>query len=97
MPLAITTGSPRFISADTHVGEGSYLPLPSRSLNPPTPPAITGPCVTSNLNFECTGPQNGARIHRVPTESSHVDSAPQLPASWKSTSSLQNRSERYNG
>src|SRR5439155_1306960 len=73
MPLAITTGSPRFMSADTQTGVKSSFPLRSRSLKPPTPPALTGPCVTSNLNFEWTGPQNGARIHRLPTESSHVD------------------------
>ena len=97
MPLAITTGSPRFMSVDTQAGVKSSFPLRSRSLKPPTPPALTGPCVTSNLNFEWTGPQNGARIHRLPTESSHVDNAPQLPASWKSTSSLQNSSVLYNG
>ena len=31
----------------------------------------------------------GASTQRVPFVSSHVESAPQLPMSWKSTSSLQ--------
>src|SRR5262245_59637481 len=50
-------------------------------------------------NFTCerAGPQNGARTQRVPLESSHVDKAPQLPASWKSTSSLQNNGVLYIG
>jgi len=44
------------------------------------------------LEFRVTGPQKGARIHRLPRESSQVDMRPQLPASWKSTSSLQKSS-----
>ena len=84
------TGSPRIMSRDTQTGVNASLPPASVTLNAATPPPVTAPCEISNLNFECTGPQNGASTQRVPAGSSHVDIAPQLPASWKSTSSLQN-------
>src|SRR5688572_31330950 len=81
------------MSRDTQAGANSSLPPRSTSLKAATPPSFTGPYEIGNFACECTGPQNGASTHRVPLGSSHELSAPQLPMSWKSTSSL--RSEEH--
>ena len=91
MPFATITGSPRFMSREIHAGSSSDAPPLSTTLNAATPPSfVAGVFMIGNFACEWAGPQNGASTHRVPPASSHVDIAPQLPASWKSTSSLQN-------
>src|SRR5215510_13002634 len=98
MPFTMTTGSPRCISRETHAGVNCSLPPTSSTLKAATPPSlVSGVFVMGNFICECAGPQNGASTQRVPLESSHVDNAPQLPASWKSTSSLQNNGVLYIG
>ena len=90
MPLAMTTGSPRCMSREIQAGVSWSLPPRSSTLNAATPPSfVSGVFMIGKSARECAGPQNGASTQRVPLPSSHVDTAPQLPASWKSTSSLQ--------
>ena len=50
-------------------------------LNAAIAPCTTSPCSIGALNFECFGPQNGMSTQRVPSVSSQVESAPQIPPS----------------
>src|SRR4249920_4059751 len=90
IPLTMITGSPRRMSRETQAGERvGWVASPS-TLNAATPPSLAGGVfMVGALYCEWTGPQNGASTQRVPFDSSQVESAPQLPMSWKSTSSLQ--------
>src|SRR5271163_1447328 len=70
MPFAITTGSPWSMSRETQTGTSSGLEPGPTTLNAATPPFTgAGVFVEGNLNWECTGPQNGAITQRVPFES----------------------------
>src|SRR5436190_21788032 len=99
MPLATMTGSPRCMSRETQTGSSVRLPPVSDTLKAATPPSfVTGVLVIGNLNCECCGPQKGATTKReAVAASSQVESAPQLPESWKSASSLQNNGVLYSG
>src|SRR4051794_13205255 len=79
------------MSREIQAGSSSNVAPLSTTLNAATPPSfVAGVFMIGNFACEWAGPQNGAIPPRVPLASSHVDIAPQLPASWKSTSSLQN-------
>ena len=52
-------------------------------------PFFTGPFSIGALNLECFGPQKGVNTQRLPCGSSQLVSEPQMPASAKSTISLQ--------
>ena len=86
------------MSRETHAGASVGLAASPSTLNAATPPSLAiGVFMIGALYCECTGPQNGASTQRVPFDSSHVESAPQLPMSWKSTSSLQNSVVLWSG
>ena len=82
-------GSAWFMLRESHAGVSCTLPAFVSTLNAAMAPCTTWPCSIGALNSECFGPQNGISTHRVPSASSHVDSAPHGPADAKCTSSLQ--------
>ena len=62
-----------------------------------TAPFFTNPFSIGALYFECFGPQNGVSTQRCPFVSSQLVSEPQIPASAKSTVSLQISGVRSSG
>src|SRR5262245_29995280 len=79
IPLAITGGSARFMSRETHAGDRSHFPFFSSTLNAAIAPFLTGPYSIGARNFECFGPQKGVNTQRVPFESSQLAIEPRRP------------------
>src|SRR5260221_11661968 len=85
------------MSREIQTGVNCTLPSFVSILNAAMAPFLTSPYSTGALNLGCFGPQNGVNTQRVLLASSQLASDPQIPASAKSTISLQISGVRYTG